>query len=111
MEGYYIAKQLTIIVGSLEGNCNETLITRLEQENGVTDPTIRESELSRVLNLLLEDAGYASIGSRTEKKLLGLGREMYSHFRRNPDERRLNEMLLREEDAIRHGLILDIKSR
>ncbi len=109
MEGYYIARQMTIIVGSLEGNGNESLIKKLEQETKALAEDIPESELGRVLGFLLDNEGYVLIGNRVEKKILGFDRKTYSDFRRNPDVRMLNELLLKEEEAIRHGLVYELK--
>jgi|SRR3989344_8314654 len=109
MEGYYIARQMTTIVSSLEGNGSEALIKKLEQDTTASHKDIPESELGRVLGFLLDNEGYALIGNRAEKKLLGLDGDMYSDFRKNPDVRMLNELLLKEEEAIRHGLVYELK--
>lgn len=111
IEAFYIAKKMTSIVRRLEGNGSETLIKRMEWDLKNMDvDKIPESELSRVLGYLSdEEDAFQLVGGRAEIKLSNLGRTDYQRYRRNPGVRRLNELLLKEEEAIRHGLVYELK--
>lgn len=115
-ETSYIAKQQKDILDSLKYKDSKGLAEELKKriEKTSTDDKIQESDLSRCMETFIKNKALplselSEIGKRVEKRLLSLDSNKYREHETNPTEGTLCEILLKEEEVIRHAIVFEIK--
>ncbi len=114
-EAIHIAEEQESVLRLLSESSPEEVIESLEKtiETLPTDNKIPESELSRCIEFSRKPLGreyHKIIGKRIERRMMKIGQLSYEDYRKNPSERELNRIFLREEETIRHAIVYELKN-
>ncbi|MBI2508060.1 hypothetical protein HYV89_03850 [Candidatus Woesearchaeota archaeon] len=112
-EAGYIARKQEEILSRLDEENPKSLILDLKQEieKAVSDREVCKSDLSKCIEALevqKHSLLLYEIGKRTETRLINLSYNKYDEYKLSKNEGVLCDILYKEEEAIRHGIIFEI---